>query len=103
VCRLQLGRIDSGKRLERNRREGVGDAQQGLDVAGDEMADIRVVGQVALHQQVELARGGIDLRDLIDVQRGLVGDVIGPAELAFHLHENGLHHTLIRCGGVAKV
>jgi hypothetical protein len=60
------------------------------------MADVLVVGQVALHHQVVLAGDRINLRDLLDALHGLVGDLIGLAELALHHDEDRLHGGPLR-------
>src|SRR6185436_10548315 len=87
------GRYTLAERLEGDEGEGVLHAGQRLDVAGDEVADVGLVVEVALHQQVVLAGGRIDLRHLLDAAR-IVGDLVGLAELAFHHDENGLHGPL---------
>ena len=81
----------SGKCLESDRRGRVGHARDRLNIAGDEMADIRIIGQIALHEQVKLPRCRMDLGDLINVQRRVIGDVIGLTQFAFHLNEDRLH------------
>ena len=45
---------------------------------------------IELHQQVEVAGGGIDLGGDLGI-RERVGDLVGFAELAFDLHEEGGH------------
>src|SRR6185437_6515080 len=80
----------SGEGLEGNGREGVLHVTQRLDLAGDEVADVGLLIEIALHQQVVLTRGRVDLRHALDRQRFL-GDLVGLAELALHHHENRLH------------
>src|SRR5690606_23857402 len=48
--------------------------------------------EVAFHQEIVLPGSRIDLRNLPDGD-GIVGNVIGPAELALHHDENGLHES----------
>ena len=70
-----------------------------LQPLGHEMADIGRIRQIAFHQQIELARGRIDLRDLLDIADRRVRDLVGLAELAFDHDEDGLHRALpIRTG-----
>ena len=38
----------------------------------------------------------MDLRDFLDLKHGLVGHVIGPAKLAFHMDEDRLHRWATR-------
>src|SRR5260221_7116383 len=76
--------------LEGDQGEGVLHAGQRLDLAGDEVADVGRIGEVAFHQEVILAGGRIDLRHLFDGDR-IVRNLVGPAELAFHLYEDCLH------------
>jgi hypothetical protein len=69
---------------------GVLDARNHLDLLVDEMADVGVVIDVELDQQVVIAGSRIDLRgDLGLCER--IGDGIGLAELAFELDEEGNH------------
>jgi hypothetical protein len=63
-----------------------------LHLGGDEGADVLVLVQVELGQQVVLAGGGIDLRDVLDIVDEVGGDLVRFAELAFHEDENGRHH-----------
>ena len=62
------------------------------------MADVGIVVDVELDQEVVVAGGGIDLRG--DFRFGeRVGDGIGLAELAFELNKKGNHRCRLR--GVA--
>jgi hypothetical protein len=72
---------------------GVLDPGNHLDLFVHEVPDIGGVVDVELHQQVVIARGRIDLGgDLCFGER--VGDLIGLAELAFDLDEEGGHGSL---------
>ena len=71
---------------------GVLDAGNHLHLFVDEMADVGVVVDVELDQQVVVAGGGIDLRGNLGF-RERVGDGIGLAELAFELDEEGNHRV----------
>src|SRR5579883_1585590 len=79
---LASERLVFGKGLVGHEGEGVLDAGQRLQLLDDEMADIHINRQVALHQQVVLAGEGIDLRHLLDRLDRLLGDLVGPAEIA---------------------
>jgi hypothetical protein len=72
-----------------------------LDLAGDEMADVGLFVEIALHEEVLLAGGRIDLRYLFDAA-SIVGHVIGLAELAFHHDEDGLHDPLLSRGPLLR-
>src|SRR6185312_11230799 len=89
-CRPRSQALPSGESLEGDGREGVLHVPQRLDLAGDEVADVGLLVEIALHQQVVLARGRVDLRHALDRERFL-GDLVGLAELALHHHENRLH------------
>ncbi len=88
---------DSGKRFESVDRKGVFDAGQELELAGDETADIGVVVEIALHQQIVLARDRMHLGDLLDVLHRGVGDLVGLAQLALHHDKDGLHRLSFCC------
>src|SRR5438045_5271361 len=79
--------------LEGDDCKGVLDTGQGLHLLGHEMADIGAVGQVALHQEVLLSGGRIDLGDLLDIGNRGIGHATSLAELAFDHDEYGLHRT----------
>ncbi len=71
------------------------DAGNDLDLLVDEMADVSVVIDIEFHQEIVIARGGIDLRgDLGFGER--VGDGVGLAELALELNEKGNHRCCLR-------
>src|SRR4051794_1262446 len=59
------------------------------------MADVGLVVEIALHQEVVLAGGRIDLRYLLDAAR-IVSHVISLPELALHHDEDRLHGPLPR-------
>lgn len=67
---------------------GVLDARQDLHLLVDEVADVSVLVDVELHQEVVVAGRGVDLGgDLGFGER--VGDRVGLAKLAFDLDEKG--------------
>src|SRR5882672_892513 len=74
---------------------GVLDARNHLHPLVDEMADVGVVVDVELDQQIVVARGGIDLRGDLGLGER-VGDGIGLAELAFELDKEGNHRCRLR-------
>src|SRR5688572_1694916 len=86
-------RARSGERLEGDQREGVLDAIQRLRPAGDEAADVDLVLEVELHQQIVLTRGRMHLGHRLDVLDRRVGDIVGAPELALDHHEDGLHQS----------
>src|SRR5690606_16086594 len=92
------GGASSGERLERDQGEGVLDPVQGLHATGDEAADVRLVVQIELHQQVVLAGDRVYLGDLLDVLHGGIGDLVGPAALAFDHDEDRLHQSSFSLG-----
>src|SRR6218665_315513 len=67
------------------------DARQRLDALGDEAADVLGLVQVELGQQIVAARGGVDLRGLID----LVGDqrrgLVRLPQITLDHDEDGVH------------
>src|SRR5712672_3278859 len=69
---------------------GVLDARNHLHPFVDEMADVGVVVDVELYQQIVVACGGIDLGGDLGLGER-VGDGIGLAELAFELDKEGNH------------
>src|SRR5262245_33992901 len=81
------------ERLEGDDRAGVLNARDGLHLLVDEMADVGLVLDVELHQEVEVAGGRIDFRSELRV-RELVRHLVGLAEVAFDLHEEGDHSRL---------
>ena len=65
---------------------GVLDARQHLHLLVDEVADVGLLVDVELDEQIIVAGGGVDLGgDLRFGER--VGDLVGLAELAFDLDE----------------
>src|SRR5688500_18787155 len=62
-----------------------------MDHAVHKPADIHLVVEVELHDEVVLAGDRVDLGDLLDLLHGRIRHVVGPAELALHHHEDGLH------------
>src|SRR3982074_199174 len=89
--------LAGAERLEGDDGVGVLDAGNGLHLLVDEMADVGVVVDVELDQQVVIPCGGINLRgDLGFGER--VGDGIGLAELAFELDEERNHRCRLPKG-----
>src|SRR5436309_12399833 len=82
------------KCLERQDRSRVLDARDDLHLLVDEVADIGIGVDVELHKEVEVAGGGIDLGGDLGVGEP-VGDVVGLAQVAFDLHEEGNHARLL--------
>src|SRR5262249_1316638 len=81
------------ERLEGDDGACVLDARDGLHLLIDEMADVGLVLDVEFHQQVEVAGGRIDLGSELGI-RELVRHVVGLAELALDLDEEGDHSRL---------
>src|SRR5580704_5946155 len=79
------------ERLEADDCKSVLDPRQCLNPLGHEVADIDSVVQVTLHQEVVLTGGRIDFGDHFDALCRLVGDDVGPAEIAFDHDEDRLH------------
>src|SRR5258705_14005307 len=86
------GALAGAERLEGDDGVGVLDAGDHLHPFVDEMADVGVVVDVELDQQIVIAGGGIDLRGDLGF-RERIGDGIGLAELAFELDEEGNHRV----------
>src|ERR1700744_5161327 len=76
---------------------GVLDAGNDLDLLVDEVADVGVVIDIELHQEIVIARGGVDFRGNLGLGER-VGDGVGLAELAFELDEEGNHRCCLREG-----
>src|SRR5216684_672263 len=87
--------LTGAERLEGDDGVGVLDAGDHLHLLVDEMADVGVVIDVELNQQVVIAGGGIDLRGDLGL-RERIGHRIGLAELAFELDEEGNHFSRLR-------
>src|SRR5690349_16318951 len=89
------GVLACAERLEGDDGVGVLNARNDLHLLVDEMADVGVVVDVELDQQIVVAGGGIDLRGDLGF-RERVGDGVGLAELAFELDEEGNHRCRLR-------
>src|SRR3981189_2926919 len=76
---------------------GILDAGNDLHLLVDEVADIGVVVDVELYQEIVVARGGINLGGNLGLGER-VGDGVGLAELAFELDEEGNHRCCLREG-----
>src|ERR1700680_4669993 len=87
--------LAGAERLEGNDGVGVLDAGNDLHLLVDEMADISVVVDVELHQEVVIARGRIDLGGDLGLGKR-VGDGIGLAEPALDLDEEGNHRCRLQ-------
>ena len=74
---------------------GVLDAGNDLDFLVDEVADVGVVIDIELHQEIVIARGGVDFRSDLGLGER-IGDGVGLAELAFELDEEGNHRCRLR-------
>src|SRR5882757_539842 len=94
-ARLSVDALTRAERLEGDDGVGVLDTRNDLHLLIDEMADVGVVVDVELDQQVVIAGGGVDLRGDLGF-RERVGDGIGLAELAFELNEKGNHRCRLR-------
>src|SRR5579859_5615537 len=89
--------LPASERLESDDGVGVLDAGNGLHLFVDEVADVGAVVDIELHQQIVVARRGIDFGG--DFGFGeCVGDGVGLAELAFDLHEEGNHRCRLQKG-----
>src|SRR5579871_4604846 len=83
------------KRLEGDDRAGVLDARDRLHLFVDEVPDIGAGLDIKFDQKIELAGGRIDFRRDFGI-RELVGHLVGFAEMAFDLDEEGNHPRLDR-------
>src|SRR5712675_818472 len=82
--------LTGAERLEGDDGEGVLDTRKHLHLFVHEVADVGIVLDIELDQQIVLPGGGVDLgRDLGFGKR--IGDQIGLAELAFDLDEERNH------------
>src|SRR6478735_10877784 len=97
VCLQPCGdaRSAAAERLEGNDGVGVLDTGNDLHLLVDEMADVGLVVDVELDQQVVMAGGGVDLRGNLGL-RQRIGHRIGLAELAFELDKEGNHCCRLR-------
>src|ERR1700735_4592126 len=59
---LDPAHLAGAERLEGDDGMGVLDAGNDLDLLVDEVADVGVVIDIELHQEIVIARGGLDLR-----------------------------------------
>ena len=85
--------------LEAHDGAGVEDAVEGVDLFIDEMADVGVGFDIEFCQQVEITGRGVDLRGDLGIG-DLVGDLVGLAELALDLNEEGNHARGLLMGPV---
>src|SRR3954462_13905038 len=85
----------AAERLEGDDGVGVLDAGNHLNLLVDEMADVGLVIDIELDQQVVMAGGGIDFRGDLGF-RERIGHRIGLAKLAFELDEKGNHCCRLR-------
>src|SRR4029078_5815426 len=83
-------RLSPAERLEGDDGVGVLDAGNDLHLLVNEMADVGLVVDVKLDQQVVMAGGGVDLRGDLGL-RQRIGHRIRLAELAFELDKEGNH------------
>ena len=101
--RRSLPLLAGAERLEGDDGVGVLDTRNHLHLLVDEMADVGVVADIELDQQIVIAGGGLDLRGDLGLGER-IGDGIGLAELAFELHEKGNHRCRLqkasRCGAI---
>src|ERR1700704_424776 len=93
--RSRVRALTGAERLESDDGVGVLDARNHLHPFVDEMADVGVVVDVELYQQIVIARGGIDLGGDLGLGER-VGDGIGLAELAFELDKEWNHRCRLR-------
>src|SRR4051794_31953976 len=81
------------ERPEGDDRARIGDAGNALDLLADEMADIDVIGDVELGEDVEIAGNRINFRGDFGLGQG-AGNLVGLAELAFDFDEKGPHRRV---------
>src|SRR6185437_4979731 len=89
------GVLACAERLEGDDGVGVLDAWNDLHLLVDEMADVGVVVDVELDQQIVVAGGRVDLRGDLGLGE-CIGDGVGLAELAFELDEKRYHRCRLR-------
>ena len=98
ACAREAGRrsaLRPLKRLEGDDGVGVLDAGDALHLLVDEMPDVGSAIDVEFHQQVVVAGGRVDLGGDLGFGQ-LVGHLIGLAELAFDLDEEGGHRDRLQ-------
>ena len=86
------------RNLERSKCQGrqrADDAGDAGDVFVDELADVLLVLDVDLHQQVVFAAGRIEFGDQLGLLDG-VGNLVGLAGRALQLDEYGLHGKFLK-------
>src|SRR5215475_9479581 len=93
--RLCTSGLTRPERLEGDDGKGVLDARNDLHLLVDEVADVGVLVDIELDQEVVLARGGVDLRGDLGLRKR-IGDHIGLAELALDLDEKRNHRGRLR-------
>src|ERR1700761_5494842 len=93
--------LAGAERLEGDDGMGVLNARNDLDLLVDEVADVGVVIDIELHQEIVIARGGVDFRGNLGLGER-VGDGVGLAELALELDEEGNHRCCLREGVARK-
>src|SRR3981081_1813807 len=86
--------------LEGDDGAGVLDARHDLHLLVHEMADVGVLVDIELDQQIELAGGRVYFRSDLGFGKS-VRHVVGLAKLAFDLDEEGNHARLRAAGGAA--
>src|ERR1700689_1661738 len=91
--RAQSRRLSPRESLECDDGARVLDAGNGLYFLRHEVADIRALLHIKLHQQVEVARSRINLRGDFRA-RPAVRPLVSPAELTFDLNEERNHPRL---------
>src|SRR5712691_11116325 len=89
------GILARAERLEGDDGEGVLDARNELHLLVHEVADVGVVVDIELDQEVVMPCGGIDLRGDLGFRKR-VGDGVGLAKLALDLDEEGNHRGRLR-------
>src|SRR4029077_5495296 len=85
--------LTAAERLEGDDGAGVLDARNDLHLLVDEVADVGLLVDVELDQQVEVPSGGIDLRGNLGLGER-IGHRVGLPELALDLDEEGDHRVV---------
>jgi hypothetical protein len=78
------------ERFERYDRKGISDARDRLHFLRNKMANVLIVLQIELHQQIIFTRGRENLRCYLPVCNG-GGHLVGLTEFTFNLDEKGAH------------